>query len=151
MADFTNLEALFFFFVIYYYFFSWEILFFKKCNVLYNFFCCFVQFLRSHFPLAVIPKYWLYSLCYTMYLWACLTPSTLHLPLSHWYIAPEPLIGSYFFMAVLGLRCCEQSFTSCGEWGLLSSCSVLVSHCDGFTCGAWALGCVGSIVVAPGL
>ena len=42
MADFTNLEALFFFFVIYYYFFSWEILFFKKCNVLYNFFCCFV-------------------------------------------------------------------------------------------------------------
>ena len=25
----------------------------------------------------------------------------------------------YLFMAALGLRCCAQAFTSCGEWGLL--------------------------------
>ena len=29
----------------------------------------------------------------------------------------------YLFMAVLGLHCCKQAFSSCGEWGLLSSCS----------------------------
>ena len=23
------------------------------------------------------------------------------------------------FLAALGLRCCEQAFSSCGEWGLL--------------------------------
>ena len=25
----------------------------------------------------------------------------------------------YLFMAVLGLHCCAQAFSSCGEWGLL--------------------------------
>ena len=25
----------------------------------------------------------------------------------------------YLFLAVLGLRCCTQAFSSCGEWGLL--------------------------------
>ena len=25
----------------------------------------------------------------------------------------------YFFLAVLGLRCCTWAFSSCGEWGLL--------------------------------
>ena len=25
----------------------------------------------------------------------------------------------YLFMAELGLRCCAQAFSSCGEWGLL--------------------------------
>ena len=25
----------------------------------------------------------------------------------------------FFFLAVLGLRCCTQAFSSCGEWGLL--------------------------------
>ena len=25
----------------------------------------------------------------------------------------------YLFMAALGLRCCTQAFSSCGEWGLL--------------------------------
>ena len=26
-------------------------------------------------------------------------------------------------MAALGLHCCARAFSSCGEWGLLSSCS----------------------------
>ena len=25
----------------------------------------------------------------------------------------------YLFLAMLGLRCCTQAFSSCGEWGLL--------------------------------
>ena len=42
-------------------------------------------------------------------------------------------------------------FLSCGELGLLSSCSVQASHCGGFSCEAWALGNVGSVVAAPRL
>ena len=35
-------------------------------------------------------------------------------------------------------------FSRCGEWGLLSSCGVLASHCGGFSfCGAQALGHMG--------
>ena len=36
-------------------------------------------------------------------------------------------------------------FSTCGEQGLLS-CSVGASHCSGFSCGAWALGYMGSVV-----
>ena len=25
----------------------------------------------------------------------------------------------YLFLAVLGIRCCTQAFSGCGEWGLL--------------------------------
>ena len=32
-----------------------------------------------------------------------------------------------FFLAVLGLRCCPWAFSSCGERGLLSSCSARAS------------------------
>ena len=43
-------------------------------------------------------------------------------------------------------------FSSCAEWGLLSSCSVRTPHCSGFSCcGAWAEGCMGSGVVTPWL
>ena len=37
----------------------------------------------------------------------------------------------YLFLAVLGLHC--WLFSSCGEWGLLSS-GVRASHCSGFSC-----------------
>ena len=48
------------------------------------------------------------------------------------------------FLAVLGLCRYVQAFSSCSDWGLLSSCSAQASHCCGFSCyGAWALGCVG--------
>ena len=50
-------------------------------------------------------------------------------------------------------------YSSCGQWGLLFSCSARellsrcgawVSHCDGFSCcGVQALELVGSVVVAP--
>ena len=56
-----------------------------------------------------------------------------------------------YLLAALGLRGCMQAFSSCGEWGLLSSCGARASHCYDFPCcraqvlGAWA-----SVSVAPG-
>ena len=45
-----------------------------------------------------------------------------------------------FFLAMLGLCCCEWAFSSCGEMGLLSSCDTRAAHCSGFSCcGAPAL------------
>ena len=38
----------------------------------------------------------------------------------------------HYFLAVLGLHCCMQSFSSCGEWGLLFSYGAWASHCGGF-------------------
>ena len=49
---------------------------------------------------------------------------------------------------MLCLRCCAWAFSSCGELGLPSSCSVWASHCGGFSyCRAWALG-MGTSAVA---
>ena len=57
----------------------------------------------------------------------------------------------YYFFATLGLRCCMQAFSSCGEQGLLfvavhGLLIVVASLC----CGAWALGARASVVVACG-
>ena len=49
----------------------------------------------------------------------------------------------YLFLAVLGLCCCVQAFSSCGQQGLLSSCYLQASRCGGFSCGAQALGSTG--------
>ena len=46
----------------------------------------------------------------------------------------------YLFMVVLGLHCCVHAFSSCGEWGLLSSCNAWGSHCGDFSGGVRALG-----------
>ena len=54
------------------------------------------------------------------------------------------------FLAALGLHCCAQAFSSCGEWRLLFGARA--SHCGGFSCcGAWTLGARASVVVARGL
>ena len=56
------------------------------------------------------------------------------------------------FLAALGLHCFSQAFSSCGEHGLLSSCSAQAPHCSGFSCcRVWALGHTGSVAVAHGL
>ena len=39
-----------------------------------------------------------------------------------------------YSLASLGLGCCAQAVSSCGERGLLSSCSARASHCGGFSC-----------------
>ena len=47
----------------------------------------------------------------------------------------------YLFLAMLGLHCCVQIFSSCSELKLLSSCAVWTSFCGGFSCcESWALG-----------
>ena len=47
----------------------------------------------------------------------------------------------YFILVALGLHCCVQALSSCGERGLLSSCGAQASHCSGFSChGQQALG-----------
>ena len=54
------------------------------------------------------------------------------------------LILVYLFLAVLGLHCCTQTFSSCGEQGLL-----FIALCGDFSCcGAQALGVQASVVVA---
>ena len=58
----------------------------------------------------------------------------------------------YLSLAVLGLHCWAWAFSSCGEQGLLPSCSVWASYCRGFPCcGAQAPGCVGFSGSANGL
>ena len=55
-------------------------------------------------------------------------------------------------MAVLGLCCCTQGFSSCSEWGATLHCGAWASYCGGFSCcGAQALGARASVVVAHGL
>ena len=50
----------------------------------------------------------------------------------------------YLFLAVLGLPCCAQVFSSCGEQGLLSRSGTRASHSSGLPCrGAQALGLTG--------
>ena len=57
-----------------------------------------------------------------------------------------------YFLAVLGLCCCAQAFSSCGERGATLHCGAGASHCGGFSCcGARALGVWASVVVACGL
>ena len=47
--------------------------------------------------------------------------------------------GHFLVLVAPGLNRCAWSFSSCGERGLLSSCSARASHCSGFSrCRAWA-------------
>ena len=58
----------------------------------------------------------------------------------------------HYFLAVLGLHCCMQAFSGCGEQGLRSSFRMRASHCDGFSCcRAQALIMQVSVVVVYGL
>ena len=59
-----------------------------------------------------------------------------------WYIF-VPLLFTYMclfiiinfnFFACTGSSCCTWAFSTCSEWGLLSSCSVKASHCSDFSC-----------------
>ena len=51
-------------------------------NLIYNF--------KGYNPIMVIRKYWLYSPCYTIYLWAYPTANSLYLPSPHSFTAPPP-------------------------------------------------------------
>ena len=55
-------------------------------------------------------------------------------------------------MAALGLRCCTQPFSSCGEQELLFVVvrGLLIAAAS-LCCGAWSLGMRASVIVAHGL
>ena len=72
------------------------------------------------------------------------TPPTPPTTPSLWVFSALPLKKKnyLFIFACPGPSLLRGLFSSCGEWGLLSSCSVRASHFSGFSCGkAWALGC----------
>ena len=54
-----------------------------------------------------------------------------------WRLNNEVIVFMYLFIS---FGCAGPSelhgsfFSSCGEWGLLSNCSVKASHCGGFSC-----------------
>ena len=55
------------------------------------------------------------------------------------------MTGTFLFfllLVALGIRCCEQAFSSCGKWGLLFT-AVHSFSC----CGAGALGSPASVIV----
>ena len=57
-----------------------------------------------------------------------------------------------FFLAVVGLCCCTQAFSSCSEWGYSLLYCVGFSLQGGFSrCRAQALGIQASVVAADGL
>ena len=85
------------------------------------------------------------------------------------FTAPLTLLGffiflkkfsfNYLFMAVLGVHCCAQAFSTCKEQGLLSGHDAQASLCSGFSCCRtwacrlqllWLMG-AGSVIVAQGL
>ena len=68
------------------------------------------------------------------------------------------LIYLFICFGCAGSLLLHRFSSSCGEQGLLSSCSAHASHCDGFSCGALDLGLVlqelwhvGSVDVVPRL
>ena len=81
-----------------------------------------------------------------------------HLPsfLGFFFFFFKFFIFLFYCLGVLGLHCCMQTFSSCGEEGLLSSWSARASHCSGFSCWgaldlgsqASAVGPVGSVAAA---
>ena len=49
--------------------------------------------------------------------------------------APQLFLKKFnLFLAVPGLCCCVQAFSSCSKGELLFSCGVRASHCSGFFC-----------------
>ena len=70
-------------------------------------------------------------------------------------LTPQPPLTTFFFLrfiylflAVLGLRCCTQAFSSCCNGGCSLAGDAQASHCGGLSWGAQA---PGSVAVAHGL
>ena len=66
------------------------------------------------------------------------------------FLHVHTIYSLFYFLAVLGLLCCMQAFSSCGKQGLLSSRDAQTSNCGGFCYGAQALGAWASVVAAHG-
>ena len=70
------------------------------------------------------------------------TMAKFHFTINPWIIIFHIYVFIYFSCS--GSLLLHGIFSSCGEWGLLSSCCAQASHHSGFLYrGAWALGCTG--------
>ena len=49
------------------------------------------------------------------------------------------ILLTYLFIGCTGSSWLAWAFSSCGKWGLLSSCSAQASRCSGSWCRAWVL------------
>ena len=69
--------------------------------------------------------------------------------LSKQQLQPRPHFKKIYIFGSAGSSLLRRLFSSCGKWGLLSSCGERASHWGGFSgCRAWALGTQASVVVA---
>ena len=127
----------------------------QKLNLLFNMPTCLLSFQRLAAKPATFnsPSSMLYSQLashHEMYILLLSTQASLFYIICYWEnnISSSPLFlflfffflsflknnFIYLFLTVLGLCCCAQAFSSCGEWGLLSSCSARAFHCSSFSC-----------------
>ena len=87
-----------------------------------------------------------------MGVWSCLLCQFADVANSFFFFLNKFIYFIYLFLAALGLGCCVQAFSGCGERGATLRCGVQASHCGGFSCcRARALGAWASVVVARGL
>ena len=75
---------------------------------------------------------------------------------SVWVSSPrcgkELLLCQVWLSFLRGICVGARAFPSCGEWGLLCSCSAWAYYCrDFFCCRAWTVGHESSVVVTHGL
>ena len=60
-----------------------------------------------------------------------------------WFFYSSLKILLFIYFGLCWVFIDARAFSSCGKWGLLSSCGAWASHCGGFSgCGARFLGCV---------
>ena len=75
--------------------------------------------------------------------------TALFLPPSFFFFFFLILIFFFTYFLLCWVFIAVWTFSSCGEWGLLSSCDAWAFPCGGFSCGARALqGAWASVVVA---
>ena len=85
----------------------------------------------------------------------CLFRSSAHFLIGFWFFIYLFIFIYLLFLAVLGLCCCAQAFSSFSSRhysvAVRGCCGAQASHCGGFSCcGARALGAGASLVVAHG-
>ena len=68
-----------------------------------------------------------------------------------WLWTPSCSFCFNFLLAALCRHCSAQLFSSCGEWGLLSSCTARASRCGSLSCCGAQAQVRASVVAAKGL
>lgn len=113
--------------------FCWVFFFFKQFWLCWSFSLFFYYLLNISFISALI--------CIVSFYLLILGFVTLLFSFSFYYLYLS-VLG--FWCSTWALCCCSRDFSSYGEWGLLSSCSMQASPCSGFSsCGGQAFGYTG--------